>query len=406
MPHSIPALVTPEVMKWARLQAGLHDVNVAASRIGRPPEDITAWEAGTKAPSLAQARKAAEVYRRSLAVFYLPEPPQGFQTMRDYRQHAGSQNVSFSPELTFLIRTIENKQAWLAEWAKNEGASYIPHIGAASLDKPAAEVAKAIRIALGIKVADQIACITRREALNLWIEKAEAIGINVCRQGEIDCNEARGFVLTNVYAPFIFINSSDVIVAQLFTLAHELAHLWINAPGLSNLEGIGRGNDDDEAKIEVFCNSVAAYTLLEDSSLKELWAKASGAKDLGDRIARVSNVLKISEEVIARRLLEQNKISIKDYQSLREYFAERWRQYKRDEKAKMRSRKGGPSPHLLRVLLNGRIFTRTVLSSFFEGTLPGADASRLLSVKVNNFPKVAEHAGLIPGRRYPLRREP
>lgn len=196
MPHSIPALVTPEVMKWARLQAGLHDVNVAASRIGRPPEDIAAWEAGTKAPSLAQARKAAEVYRRSLAVFYLPEPPQGFQTMRDYRQHAGSQNVSFSPELTFLIRTIENKQAWLAEWAKNEDTPHIPHIGAASLNKPAAEVAKAIRIALGIKVADQIACTTRREALNLWIEKAEAIGINVCRQGEIDCNEARGFVLT------------------------------------------------------------------------------------------------------------------------------------------------------------------------------------------------------------------
>lgn len=76
------ALVTPDVMKWARERARL-DVDTAAKKLGRPPEDIRGWEDGTIVPSMAQARKASEVYKRSLAVFYLPEPSKDFDTLKE-----------------------------------------------------------------------------------------------------------------------------------------------------------------------------------------------------------------------------------------------------------------------------------------------------------------------------------
>ena len=69
------ALVTPSVMRWARERARL-TLEEAAARIGRPAEEIEAWENDEKRPSLAQARRASEAYKRSRAVFYLPEPPE------------------------------------------------------------------------------------------------------------------------------------------------------------------------------------------------------------------------------------------------------------------------------------------------------------------------------------------
>lgn len=379
-------------MRWAREEARL-DIATVAHRIGRPEDEIRGWEDGTQCPTLAQVRKAAEIYHRSLAVFYLPESPQGFQTLRDFRHLRDVQSRAYSPELAQIIRLVEYRQDWLKEWLMAEGAEPLKFIGSASLRTPALDVANAIRNKLEIKSEQQIKCRTRREALNLWIDKAEEIGINICRQGGIECEEARGFVLTDVYAPSIYINSDDAIVARLFTLAHELAHLWINLPGISNMEDLDQNGNTDNDRIEIFCNRVASFTLLDDSTFNTFWAKTSSNNILENRIRAVADHIKVSEEVIARRLLDLGNITASQYRTLRQSFKERWQNLKDEERSKNKDTPGFPSPHLLRVLTNGRILTRVVLDSYFGGTLSGADASNLLNVKVNNFHKVAEYTG-------------
>ncbi len=399
MPHSIPALVTPSVLKWAREQAGL-DIPTAAQRIGRPEADLQAWEneATITRPSLAQARKAAEVYRRALAVFYLPEPPKGCQVIRDFRHLPNASLRTFSPELMQLIHLLEYRQGWLREWRIEEGGEKIDFIGSVSIDMAPAKVAGVIRERLGVDIKKHFKCRTREDTLLLWIRYAEALGINICRQSDIVSEEARGFVLTDEYAPFIFLNGSDAKVAQLFTLIHELVHLWLNLPGVSNLEGIGRSGKSENDRIEIFCNKVASLVLLEEKIFSEEWAKTDKHDSLEKRIENVAITVKVSDEVVARRLLDKSMITVEKYSDLRKYFQERWMQFKKDAKIRRQDSTGFPSPHLMTVLGNGKIFTTAVLDSYSGGFLPSTIAASLLNAKVNNFQKLAAHAGFAGGK--------
>ncbi|MDO8748501.1 MAG: ImmA/IrrE family metallo-endopeptidase [Candidatus Omnitrophota bacterium] len=399
MPHSIPALVTPSVMRWAREQAGF-DIPTAAHRIGRSEADIRAWEneATTTRPTLAQARKAAEVYRRALAVFYLSEPPKGYQVIRDFRHLTDASLQAFSPELMQVINLLEYRQEWLREWRIEEGEKKIDFIGSIAITMAPDKVAGEIKDKLGVDFKEHFKRRTREDTLLLWVRYAEALGINICRQGEIACEEARGFVLTDEYAPFVYINSSDAKVAQLFTLVHELVHLWLNLSGISNLEGIGRTGKTENDRIEIFCNKVASLVLLDDKLFLEKWAKTDTNDPLEKKIADVANIAKVSDEVVARRLLDKSIITIDKYVDLRRQFQERWIQHKKDAKIRRQDSKGYPSPHLMAVLGNGRLFTTAVLDSYSGGFLSSTIAASLLNAKVNNFQKLSVYAGMGEGK--------
>ena len=88
----------------------------------------------------------------------------------------------------------------------------------------------------------------------MWIERVEQIGIYVFQQGNVDLQEARGFAIADEYAPFIFINSNDAEAARMFTLAHELCHLWMNEPGISNQESFEKSKSEQVYDVEIFCN--------------------------------------------------------------------------------------------------------------------------------------------------------
>ena len=122
------ALVTPSVMKWARERARL-DISTAAHKLHRPETDIAMWESGEKRPTLAQAKKASEVYKRSLAVFYLPEPPKDFDTLKDYRLLPDQSLGEWSPELALLIRQVMVKQQWLSEYLQEIEMDKVSFIG-------------------------------------------------------------------------------------------------------------------------------------------------------------------------------------------------------------------------------------------------------------------------------------
>jgi Zn-dependent peptidase ImmA (M78 family)/transcriptional regulator with XRE-family HTH domain len=389
----VKALITPSVMRWARERAGL-SLEDAAYKIKRPVGEITAWENGSLLPSIAQARKASEVYHRPLAVFYLPEPPKDFETLRDFRWLPATQPRDFSPQLALLIRVTQYQQGWMREFLLKEGFKPLPFIGSTTVNDSPRGVALDILRVLNLSPEEQRECNTRQEAFRLWMQRAEMAGVFVFRQRHIALTEARGIAFSDDIAPFVFVNSGDSRAAQLFTLAHELAHLWLDLSGVSNLEPYGRALDTQTSGIEVFCNKVAANAVLEEQIFQQEWSNQNPDWSIEDKIQHISGALKVSEEVVARRLLERNIIPRELYQELRQSYQDRWEEFELRERQKMKSSKGGPSYYVTSVARNGYAFSQTVIGAFLAGDVSGRDASSLLDVKVNNLRRLGEAAGM------------
>ena len=389
----IRALVTPSVMRWARERAGL-SIEQAAKKIGRSTEDIADWENGASAPSIAQARKASEVYKRPFALFYLPEPPKDFDTLCDFRSLPDEYPTDYSPELSLLIRTVRYRQGWIREYLIEEGFSKLSFVGSSSTSNSPIEISKNILEKLKLTPEEQIECSTRNEALRLWIDRAELMGIYIFRKGQIDLKEVRGLIICDEYAPFIYINSEDAIAAQLFTLVHELAHLWLNQSGISNLELFERTRHDDFATIETFCNKVASEAVLHRKLFYQKLHEMDQFLSIHEQVESLSNIFKVSEEVIARRLMDDGVINQTKYLELRELYQTRWRELKKMKRARMKKGKSGPSYYVTKVFNNGYSFTQTIISAFESGFISGRDASGLLDVKISNIRKLANAAGL------------
>lgn len=393
----LKANITPEVIKWARKSCH-YSIEEAAQKIGRSSTELEAWEEGESKPSIAQARKASEVYKRPLAVFFLPQPPKDFSTLRDFRKLPADVPREYSPNLVFLIRLIQERQSWLSGYLRDEGFSPVEFIGSASVKVNSVKLASQIRNTLGVNQDKIRKCRNRGDALRLWVDATENMGVFVFQSGnmqyeKIAVEEARGFALTEQYAPFVFLNYQDAKVAQIFTLAHELAHLWINEPGVSNLAPRGR-TLKGAGEIEVFCNYVAAEVILPQSEFLEYWRDLDRSDILEGRIDNSSKHFKVSKEVIARRLLNQRIISQNKYIELAERFYREWLEYKKKEKRRMAESKRIPHPYRTKLINNGRAFSRVVLGAFQGGRLSGRDMSHLLGIKINKISKYAEFAGM------------
>lgn len=394
----VEALITPSVMRWAREHSGL-SIEEAARKNVRSVEDIKAWEDGSLLPSIAQARKAAKVYKRPLAIFYLPEPPKDFETLRDFRSLPDEALRDYSPELSILVRTALEHQIWMSDFLIEEGVPPLTFVGSVSADDSPEKSALDILDKLNLSPDEQRSCYSREEALRLWINKTEEAGIFIFRQGQIELEEARGFIISDEYAPFVYLNSGDGKAAQIFTLAHELAHLWLNQSGISNLEPPRRRRLKDEDRIELLCNKIASEAVLNSKSFNAEWQKMDRSRSVEELIERLSKEFKVSEEVIARRLKDKQVLSQERYLTLREKFQIRWRQHKTTEKIRMKEIKGWPSYYTMKIFNNGYSFTKTVVSAFENGAISGREASSLLDVKVNNIPKLAVTAGIITSGR-------
>lgn len=400
---TVKAPVNPEVMRWARETARL-SIEEAAKKVGRSEEDLSGWEDGSLKPSMPQARDAARVYKRPLAVFYLPEPPKGWQVLRDFRTLPRDEPREYSSRLAFLIRETYSRQQWMREYLIDEECTPLEFVGTASTSSNPRKLASTIRQTIGVTDKSIRACRKNDAALNLWVEQAESAGIFVFREGskrhrydtEISGKEARGFVICDEYAPFIFLNSKDAKVAQIFTLAHELVHLWVSEQGISNLEQRGVAPDKESRNIETFCNRVAGLIVLDPDAFKERWQQVRETKSTEEAIDAAANYLKVSRVVVARRLLDGGLLSQAQYDSLDTQYEEDWLRFSEQQRRRNRESEGFPGPYVMKLIQNGKEYSRTVLGAFYSGSISARDTSGLLDVKVNNLSKLAEKAGVFP----------
>ncbi len=200
------------------------------------------------------------------------------------------------------------------------------------------------------------------------------------------------------HAPFIFLNAQDAKAAQVFTLAHELVHLWLDESGVSNLRTAARPTTETDV-IEVFCNRVAAEVLVPQNAFQERWKRGDSNAALEERIELQSRYFKVSEWVIARDCWIGDRSSKSKYDELTQDYDKQWQEVRARDKERQVEAEGGPSFYRLKLMNNGNAFSRVVLSAYESGSVSGRDASSLLGVKLDKMENLAEMLGIPVGWR-------
>ena len=259
------AHINPKVLAWARkrlfptVEAASGPLKVSAKRLEK-------WERGEDSPTFGQARKMADRLRIPFGYFYLngPPPEEPFP-LPDLRNEAGAPP---SIDLLEVIHDAHRKQSWYREEMQYQERSPLSFVGRFGIESSHRDIAEDICVTIGI---DQD---MRREAAS-WqsflaglVQQTEDAGVLVLRSGvaagnthrKLHIAEFRGFALPDPLAPIVFVNAQDSTVAQIFTLAHELAHIWIGESGLCNPD-FRSDSDDYKYSIERLCHNVATEVL-------------------------------------------------------------------------------------------------------------------------------------------------
>jgi Zn-dependent peptidase ImmA (M78 family)/DNA-binding XRE family transcriptional regulator len=307
------AYVSAPVVKWARERAGLTTEELATHLKNVKTAQINAWESGDSLPSPTQAEKLSEKLRVPLAILFMENPPEIPLPIPDLR--TVSQTARQKPSLEFfdLICDALVRQRWYREFQESNEASPLPFVGSFQRNLDVNAVAADMAERLGIDDHLRRECPTWQNFFVAFVQRAERLGILVMRSGVVRHNprrtlaveEFRGFAISDNFAPLVFINSKDAKAAQIFTLAHELAHIWIGASGVSNPKPkarIGENSND----IEQFCNQVAAQLLVPADEFEKRWLPN---KNITDNLRGIATYFRVSSVVSLRRAYKLGKIS-------------------------------------------------------------------------------------------------
>lgn len=375
--------VKPELIRWAIERSGRsQDV------LARALPKIGQWESGKARPTLRQLERLAEKTWTPLGYFFLPEPPEERLPIPDFRTVSDTPIRRLSPNLIDTMHTMQRRQAWMREYLIEMGHERLQFVGSVKVSDNIHTVAKSIRRVLGLadKWASRIG--TWKNALTVLREAAETAGIMVVINGvvgnniwrKLDPAEFRGFVLSDDYAPLVFITGSDARSAQMFTLTHELAHLWLGEGGLFNLLDL----QPSTHRVEQFCNKVAAEFLVPAVELREYWPNAKAAAEPFQAIARQ---FKVSPIVAARRALDLDLISFAT-------FLEFFHAYQADERRRTARKKSGGDFYNNQNVRVGKRFARAVMLAAKEGRLLYRDAYSLTGLHGATFDKYAKSLGV------------
>jgi Zn-dependent peptidase ImmA (M78 family) len=373
--------VNPDLLRWARDRAG-KDVEELRSKFPK----IDEWETEETSPTVKQLEKYAKATYTPFGYFFLAEPPDEDLHVPYFRTMATKAATTRpTPNLLDTVQTIQRRQAWLRETLVAEREAPLAYVGSTDMREAPSVVAARIREELGLADGWARQQPTWTAALQALREAMDTAGIVVATNGvvgnnthrKLDPDEFRGFVLVDEYAPFVFVNGSDAKAAQMFTLAHELAHLWFGQSAIFDLRRLQPAS----AAIEIACNAVAAEFLVPERELLEEWGKA-GADEPFKNLARH---FKVSAIVVARRALDLELITrtafFAFYAAHQSEFQEEIRRRKEEE--------GGGNFYATQNIRLGKRFAFAVFHAVGEGRLAYREAYALTGLWGQTFDKYA-----------------
>lgn len=368
---------------WARERSGVEFEDLAR----RFPK-LAEWEQGGRSPTLRQLENFAAVTHTPVGFLFLREPPEEQVPIPDYRTMGDLGVRRPSPDLLETIFLCQQRQEWYRDFAQVTRESPVALIGTLTAATPVIEAAVAMRVALTFEVDERGS--TWTQALRLLAERAEDLGVLVMTSGVVGSNthrklnprEFRGFALVDSLAPLVFINGADTKAAQIFTLAHELAHLWLGESALSDADL----TVTPAVVAERWCNLVAAEFLVPLASVA---AEFSAAEPLVDELERLAKRFKVSTLVVLRRVFDTGHLQWDSYRAAYRAELERIRMIL-DE----RSGDGGDFFKTQPVRVSKR-FARAVITSTLEGQTLHRDAFQMLGFKkLSTFQELSRRLGV------------
>jgi Zn-dependent peptidase ImmA (M78 family) len=374
--------IKPELLRWAYERAGY-----AVADLEHKFPRLPAWERGEEQPTLKQVEAFAKTTHAPIGYLFLPEPPVEKVPIPDFRtidnQHLGHP----SPDLLETIYICQQRQEWYRDYARSVGEQPLPFVGSVSVRDDIASTAAGIRAALGFDVNERRRMPTWTDALRHFIEQAEDLGILVMCNGvvhnnnyrHLDPKEFRGFAMADALAPLVFINGADTKAAQMFTLAHELAHIWIGESAVSDAQP---ALVPDQA-VERWCNRVAAELLVPLATLRGEYNDAAG---LNNEAARLARYFKVSTLVVLCRIHDAGKIG-------RDEFGKAYE----EELARLRAipKGSGGNFYLTQAARVSKRFAAALVTSTLEGQTLYRDAFQMLGFsKIATFQELGRSLGV------------
>jgi len=375
--------VKPELLRWARERAGF-----ALEVLARAFPQIAAWERGEVLPTLKQIERFANATHTPIGYLFLPKPPIEHVPIPDFRTVKNEHVQRPTPDLLDTVYICQQRQEWYRDFARSTGEDALSFVHSVTLKSDIVATAANIRRKLGFEIEERRKMATWTDALRRFIEQADTIGVLVMVNGVVgnnnrrilDPEEFRGFALSDDLAPLVFINGADTKAAQMFTLAHELAHVWLGESALSDVEPVSSPSHE----VEVWCNRVAAEVLVPLAILKAEYRKSN---DLTVETERLARHFKVSTLVILRRIHDAGGLT---QQQL-------WKAYHEELKRLRALPKGsGGDFYLTQSARVSKRFARALVTSALEGQTLHRDAFRLLGFsKLETFRELGHRLGVL-----------
>jgi Zn-dependent peptidase ImmA (M78 family) len=374
--------VSKEMLAWALDRAG-RSVEDFETRFPK----LTNWLAGQDQPTLRQLEDFAKAIHAPFGYFFLPKPPVERVPIPDFRTIGIEVIKRPSPDLLDTIYICQQRQEWYRDYARVSGERPFPLVGSAKPTDDVVKVAGEMRDALAFDLEERRQMPTWVDALRRFIEQADNLGILVMVNGVVGSNnrrklkpqEFRGFALSDPLAPLVFINGADTKAAQMFTIAHELAHLWLGESALTDVEPRSAPSN----AVERWCNRVAAELLAPLEIVRQEYDRRAPLPEASSRLARR---FKVSTLVILRRIHDAGGLTRDQL----------WQEYDA-ELARLRdiSRTSGGDFYLTTAVRVSKRFARALVTSTWEGRSSFTEAFRLLGFrKMTTFRQLGESLGV------------
>lgn len=375
--------VQPDLLIWAVQRAGWPEEAIASKA-----PNLEKWLAGSK-PTLKQLESFAHSTHVPLGYLFLSEPPEEELPVEDMRTLANREVRTPSANLLDTIYQCQSRQDWYREYLESHEAPEVGFVGSADPNSSAESIADHIRRLLSFELPDRSAIASQEDPRRYLIDRIEDCGVLVMVNGvvgsdthrKLDPTEFRGFALVDKLAPLIFVNGADTRAAQLFTLIHEFAHVWLGGSALSDALMVQKSNNH----AEIWCNKVAAEVLVPISSIR---TEYRGSASLSE-IERLARKYRSSTLVILKRLYDAHFLSWEQFDAA--YRNERERIL--SAMASRRSTPGGNYYNTQPLRLSRR-FARAVVNDTFEGRTSFREAYHLLGTKKHStFENLANDLG-------------
>jgi Zn-dependent peptidase ImmA (M78 family) len=376
--------IKPTLLRWAMERAGIDERDLAP-RFPRLP----AWERGEKQPTFKQLEDFARATRTPFGFLFLPEPPDEPLPIPDLRtmRHRPARP---SPDLLDTIYAMQRRQDWLREERVDGEVELLEFVGSARLGDDPMAVGQEMRRAVGLDDGWASGVASWQEAVSELRRRIERLGVMAVINGivgnnthrRLDVEEVRGFALTDRYAPLVFVNGADAKSAQMFTLAHELGHVWLGpaGEGLSAFDGIFPG----DSRVEDFCNQAAAEFLVPARQLRDRWPDVKGAPDPFERVARH---FKVSPIVAGRRAMDLRLVN-------RDTFFTFYEAYTKRERKQLPAAGGGDFYNNQNTRI-GEVFAASVIRAAMGGRLSFKEAYDLTGLRGGAFQEYARRLGML-----------